>query len=151
MHHACTARRGVISTTNRTWEYRKMSNNSTLSRWLVVAILPAVLAGCAREDTVSFSQDVRPILDENCLACHQEGGEGFVASGFSMESYEDLMKGTKYGPMVIAGDSEGSNLIVLMEGRADPSISMPHGSMETVPTRKIQRIRSWIDQGAKNN
>jgi hypothetical protein len=85
------------------------------------------------------------------MACHQEGGEGFVASGFSMESYEDLMKGTKYGPMVIAGDSEGSNLIVLMEGRADPSISMPHGSMETVPTRKIQRIRSWIDQGAKNN
>ena len=61
------------------------------------------------------------------------------------------MRGTDAGPMVIAGDDEGSNILVLMEGRADPSISMPHGQNESVPKKDIQTIRSWIDQGAKNN
>jgi hypothetical protein len=109
------------------------------------------LGGCAREKTISYSQDVRPILEKNCLVCHQEGGQGYVASGFSMETYEDLMKGTRNGPMVVPGDSMGSNMIVLMEGRADPSISMPHGSMESVPAKDIATIKAWIDQGAKNN
>ena len=68
-----------------------------------------------------------------------------------MVSYEDLMKGTQFGPMIIGGDSAGSNLIVLMEGRADPSISMPHGSMSPVKKTDIEKIRLWVDQGAKNN
>jgi hypothetical protein len=127
----------------------------TAGKWLVKSLAPiallSVLSGCAREEAVSFAQDVKPILDQNCLACHKEGAEGFEASGFSMVSYDDLMKGTKYGAMVISGDSEGSNLVVLMEGRADPSISMPHGSLDKVAGRDIKTIRLWIDQGAKNN
>jgi len=109
------------------------------------------LTGCAREEAISFSKNVKPIIDQNCLACHRQGGEGFQASGFSMATYDDLMKGTKFGPMVISGDSAGSNLIVLMEGRADPSISMPHGSMDPVARKDIETIRLWVDQGAKNN
>ena len=53
------------------------------------------------------------------------------------------------GPMIIAGDAEGSNLLVLMEGRADPSISMPHGEQKSVAKQDIQTIRLWIEQGAK--
>jgi len=68
-----------------------------------------------------------------------------------MTTYEDLMKGTQYGPMILPGDAEGSNLVVLMEGRADPSISMPHGKMDRVPQADIGTIRRWIDQGAKDN
>jgi hypothetical protein len=109
------------------------------------------LAGCNGEGTVSYAQDVEPILQANCLSCHQEGGAGFEASGFSMASYDELMKGTQYGPMIVAGDSEGSNLLVLMEGRADPSISMPHGRMEPVSKANIDTIRRWVDQGAKEN
>jgi hypothetical protein len=42
-------------------------------------------------------------------------------------------------------------MIVLMEGRADPSISMPHGSMDPIRKAEIDTVRIWIDQGAKNN
>ena len=132
-----------------------MFKTGTSGKWLLLAALPIAMAGaltaCAREEAVSFSQDVKPIIDKNCLACHKEGGEGFEASGFSMLTYDDLMKGTKFGPMIIGGDSAGSNMIVLMEGRADPSISMPHGSMDPVRKADIETLRLWIDQGAKNN
>lgn len=118
---------------------------------LVYASLTVLLAACSSEPEISFSQDVRPLLDEYCLSCHQPGGSGFEASGFSMASYDELMKGTEAGPMIIAGDVEGSNLVVLMEGRADPSISMPHGSLKKVPGSDVATIKSWIAQGAKNN
>jgi len=132
-----------------------MIKTGTAGKWLSPTVLfialAAGLTGCAREEAVSFSQDVKPIIDQSCLACHKEGGEGFEASGFSMVTYDDLMKGTNFGPMIIGGDSAGSNMIVLMEGRADPSISMPHGAMKPVRSADIETIRLWIDQGAKNN
>lgn len=132
-----------------------MIKRRTAGNWLLAATLPAALlvslAGCERQEAVSFSVDVKPIIDKNCLACHQEGGTGYEASGFAMTTYDDLMKGTKFGPMIIAGDPEGSNMVVLMEGRADPSISMPHGAMDPVRKSDIGLIRTWIKQGAKNN
>lgn len=123
----------------------------TASKLIMPGLLSLVMTGCGGEGVVSFSQDVKPILDQNCLECHQAGGSGLLASGFSMESYDDLMKGTNFGPMIIASDAQGSNMLVLMEGRADPSISMPHGQQDPISRQDIQTIRSWIDQGAKNN
>lgn len=120
------------------------------AKLMLPSLLPLCLAACG-EPKVSFSQDVQPILDQHCIECHQADGAGAVASGFDMTSYEGLMKGTSFGPMVIAGDPEGSNVLVLMEGRADPSISMPHGQRDEVPGRDIETIRNWIEQGAENN
>lgn len=115
------------------------------------ALFILTLAGCQQDKAVSFAQEVQPTLNKYCIECHQPGGAGFEASGFSMETYQTLMRGTNNGPMVIAGDSLGSNLMVLMEGRADPSISMPHGQKKGVPQEQIETIRLWIDQGAQNN
>jgi mono/diheme cytochrome c family protein len=116
-----------------------------------LGLFPLVLSACGGEPAVSYSQDVKPIIDENCIKCHQAGGKGELASGFNMSTYDSLMKGARFGPMVIAGDAEGSNMVVLMEGRADPSISMPHGQQKSIPKEDIQTIRAWIKQGAKNN
>ena len=123
----------------------------TAGKLIMLCLLALVITGCGREDAISFSQDVRPILEQNCLECHQAGGRGLKASGFSMETYDGLMKGTNFGPMIIAGDSQGSNMLVLMEGRADPSISMPHGKQDPVSKQDIETIKLWIDQGAQNN
>ena len=126
-------------------------HKKTVGAIILISAAAWLLAGCNRERPVSYSKDVRPILAAHCLECHHTGGQGQKASGFSMDSYESLMKGTRYGPMIIPGDAESSNVIVLMEGRADPSIAMPHGNRKPVPKKEIMIIRKWIDQGAKNN
>lgn len=118
---------------------------------ILAAAVPALFAACSMEPEISYSQDVKPILEQHCLACHQAGGSGLEVSGLSMVTYEDLMKGTDAGKMVLPGDVEGSNLIVLMEGRASPAISMPHGGMDPVPAAEIAIIKRWVAQGAKNN
>ena len=118
---------------------------------IMFSLLPLVMVACGSETKVSFSKDVQPIFDQNCVECHSESGQGLLASGLDLTSHEAIMKGAQFGPMIIAGDAEGSNLIVLMEGRADPSISMPHGQRNPVSKADIQTVRVWIEQGAKNN
>ena len=112
-----------------------------------------LLQACSQSgtDTVSFSKDVFPILQSRCFECHTKGGEGYKASGLSMETYAELMKGTKFGPVIKPKDSLSSTLMVLIEGRADPSINMPHGDRKPLTKDQIQTIGKWIDQGAKNN
>jgi hypothetical protein len=108
-----------------------------------------MLDACAPRD-VSFSADVQPILKQYCLECHVPGGAGYLASGYDMSSYENFMKGGQFGPFVIPGDAVASNLIILVEGRAHPSIRMPHGR-EKLSESEIEVLKSWVQQGAKNN
>lgn len=114
--------------------------------------LMALLIGCSGESQVSFSEDVQPILKEKCLKCHQEGGKGFEKNGLSMVTYQNLMKGTNFGAVIEPGSSVSSTLVRLISGNADPSLKMPHGSgNKPLSESEIEVIKTWIDQGAKNN
>ena len=99
----------------------------------------------------SFKTDIRPMLDDYCLSCHVPGGKGYEKSGLDMRTYKSFMAGTKFGAVIKPGDSQGSTLIALVEGRADPSINMPYGLKGGLPKDKIDILRKWIDAGAKNN
>jgi hypothetical protein len=112
--------------------------------------LAAGLMSACGEKPVSYSQDVYPILEKNCLSCHVRGERGYEASGLSMESYEDLMKGTKYGPVITPGSGFSSTIAILIEHKGDPKINMPH-KQQPLPEKDIETIKNWIDQGAKNN
>lgn len=115
-------------------------------------LLPAVLAmpGCA-EKPASYNADVRPFFDKYCMRCHGEGGEGAEASGLRMDDYDSLMTGTKHGPVINPGDSFTSVAVMLVEGRADPALRMPHDDGERPSHEEIEVLKTWIDQGAKNN
>jgi hypothetical protein len=107
-------------------------------------------AQVAKPPPVSFKGDVLPILQVHCAACHATGAEGAKASGLILTDYADVMKGTKYGPMIIPGDPENSNLMWLLDWRASPQLRMPHGKQQ-LPVGERDTIRTWIRQGAKDN
>ena len=122
------------------------------SIWLpVAAACLAAVAGCARPPEVSYARDVVPVLDKHCKSCHVPGQPGYVVSGFELGSYESLMKGTVYGPVVLPGDPLTSVLVMLIEGRVDPTLKMPHGNASVLTDAEILTIRRWVEQGAKNN
>ena len=108
-----------------------------------------VLTACGQKE-VSYKGEIQPILQQYCLECHGDNGEGYQKSGLLMTSHENLMKGTKFGAIVKPGDSLTSAMIMLIEGRAAPSIRMPHNKT-TLPKDKIELLKKWVEQGAKNN
>jgi hypothetical protein len=115
-------------------------------------MLLVFLAGCANQPRVSFQKDVYPILVNNCLLCHTPPrGEGYLKTGLNMQGYETLMEGTLYGPVILPGDSRHSILNMLVEGRVEASMRMPHGRDDPLTQHDIKVLRLWVEQGAKNN
>lgn len=117
---------------------------------LMLAVFSFSAVGQGQKE-VSFKNDIRPILNDYCLSCHQPGGKGYEKSGLDMRTYESLMKGTRFGAVIKPGDSFSSVLIMLVEGRADPSIKMPFGINGNLSKGNINLLKKWIDQGAKDN
>jgi len=117
----------------------------------IALLMYIFIIGCTEnEQQISFNKDVMPVLVEHCIQCHKSGEAGHNESGFLMESYDSIMQGTKLGPVIHPGQSHASTLQILVEHKADASINMPKGGIK-LPQDKIEIIKKWIDQGAKNN
>ena len=118
----------------------------------VCALLVTFMAGCTSQPQMSFQRDVYPILEYNCLACHMPPqGKGYVKTHLNMQSYDTLMQGTYYGPVIVPGDSRHSILNMLVEGRVNASMRMPHAQVEPLTQHEIEVLRLWVDQDAQNN
>lgn len=119
-----------------------------------VAAVGVMLVGPMNEacaaDTTSFTEDIFPIFKGRCVDCHAPGKEGFEKSGLDLTTYEGVMKGTKFGPMVQPKDPDSSNLVWLLDWRGSPQTRMPHGKKK-LSTCDRTAIRTWIREGAKNN
>ncbi len=67
-----------------------------------------------------------------------------------MRTYEGLMKGTKYGPMITPGSWAESNLLPLIDRRTAPGTRMPHKKRRLSKCERLT-FRHWVMQGARNN
>jgi hypothetical protein len=103
---------------------------------------------CAQQAQVSYAEEIAPIFKGWCVTCHQPGGEGYEQSGFDVRTYQSVMKGNKYGPMVIPGRPDESNLVVLINGEAGIRMPFKH---KPLPNCLRQNIWTWIFQGATND
>ena len=124
---------------------------------LIIAAISLSNVGCS--PPVSFSKEIKPILVANCLKCHDGSGEGSTTSGFSVKTYDSIMKGTKYGPVIEPGSSVSRTLYRMVAHLVDEKIQMPphhsdalaEGRGKPLTEGQIEHIKNWIDQGARNN
>jgi mono/diheme cytochrome c family protein len=96
----------------------------------------------AQAGPVSYARQVAPIFKTRCSDCHSSAKQ---ESELDLSSYEKVMKGSKFGTVVEAGDPESSLLIEMVETGEMPQDKDP------VPPEEIALIRSWIAAGAENN
>jgi mono/diheme cytochrome c family protein len=113
-----------------------------LVSWLAwTFVRPAFLP----EARVDFNRDIRPILNQNCAACH--GGVRQKA-GVSFSYREDALgKGKSGRPTIVPGDPDGSELIARVTSK-DPEVRMPYHAAPLQP-EQIALLRRWIKQGAE--
>ena len=96
---------------------------------------------------IDFNTHIRPILNQNCTACHG----GVKSAGEISFVYRDVVDkvGKKSGNRVIVpGEPEASELIRRVTS-TDKDYRMPpadHGP--ALPAEKIALLREWIKQGA---
>ena len=92
--------------------------------------------------TVSFVNDVMPIIQGRCVKCH--GGDR-IEEGLLMRTYEEIMAGSENGPVIVPGDVGNSKLVELITSQKMPK----RGPKLTPP--QVQLITDWVAAGALNN
>ena len=100
------------------------------------------------EAEISFSEDVAPILEENCVICHggaDENGAIKKEMELDLTSYDALMVGSEFGSIVEPGNAEDSILWTMIEFG-----DMPQDGEPLTP-EELDVIKTWIAEGAQNN
>jgi hypothetical protein len=101
------------------------------------------------QDPLSFSKDVFPVIQKNCLPCHAQAERNM--SRLFMDNYDLLMKGGYNGPPVKPGNARESLLIGKINPDPPFGERMPMRSKEYLSDDEIEIFIRWINEGAKNN
>lgn len=124
------------------------STPSTTTAGAAPATTGATTGGATTGSTAASSatgyQAVQAIFTGNCAGCH---GDNNPKGGYSLTSYDNAMKPGKDGPMIKAGDAEGSGMVQYLEGKKKPQ--MPFGKAPLSDADQ-KTIKDWINGGAKN-
>ncbi|MEM9237242.1 MAG: PSD1 and planctomycete cytochrome C domain-containing protein [Verrucomicrobiota bacterium] len=121
-----------------------------MDRILSISILLLALPLGAAPESVTFNAHVRPILSENCFACH-----GFDAKHRASNLRLDTLEGalatdTDSGkPALIPGNSADSELIKRLLSSDPDEVMPPPKFHKTLNNTQIATLKQWIDQGAK--
>lgn len=104
-------------------------------------LAPAITAAQAP----SYTKDIVPLFEARCLGCHAE----LVRMGsLNMSSFEGLMQGGTYGPIVAPGRRAESKLYLILTGQAAPLMPMDGTRLTEA---QIDLVGRWIDAGAIND
>jgi len=118
----------------------------------LVATLPAGLFAAlgtglaAAEPAIRFDRDIRPILSDNCYACH---GPGTQEAGLRLDSHEAATAELESGARAIrAGDTKASEMLARISA-TDPDVVMPPPhTNKTLSPEQRDLLARWIAAGA---
>lgn len=109
--------------------------------FVLLGVLVLAICSCSKDDTgdyslsinctdtVSYSQDIVPILENNCNGCHNAG-----AGGYSFTDHTET----------------AANAYAILNSLYGTSQLMPLGG-PALPDSLIKKVQCWINQGKLNN
>jgi WD40 repeat protein len=107
-----------------------------------------VAAPVALGRPVDFEKDVNPILESNCLACHNVG---IAESKLNIETVESILKGGKRGPAVVPKNPEKSLLFQFASRSKQPAMPPLPNKVEAnaLTPHQLGVLKQWILEGAR--
>jgi WD40 repeat protein len=113
---------------------------------VVLAVLFVTPKPFAAAPPVSFINDVAPILQKNCFACHDAKKR---KGKFDMTSFESFRKGGGDGnDPVVPGKPDESPILDRLTAK-DKSRMPPKEAGDALPKDQIATIQRWISEGAR--
>ena len=109
------------------------------------AVVGLLLGGVSlAAERVEFNRDIRPILSENCFACHGPDRNARQA-GLRLDRREEALARGVIQP----GDASGSRLVQRVN-QVNPGLVMPPVVTDKKLTEEQKEVlAAWVDQGAE--
>ncbi len=110
-----------------------------------ILLTPFLLSAAPTAQQIEFfEKKVRPVLVNNCYACH--AADTKPAGGLRVDDRNGLLRGGDSGAAVVPGEAAKSHLLLRIQ-HADPKPRMPkEGSPLTAS--QIADLTAWINDGA---
>ncbi|MEX2580549.1 MAG: PSD1 and planctomycete cytochrome C domain-containing protein [Verrucomicrobiales bacterium] len=98
------------------------------------------------DGSIRFNRHIRPILSENCYACH-----GPDEASREADLRLDTLAGATGGesPVVVAGDAESSELIARITATDADDVMPPPESHKSLSPAQIELLSRWVSEGAR--
>ncbi len=117
--------------------------------------IPSILVGfliafpaSAAEKPVEFNRDVRPILSENCFACHGPDARKVKAKfRFDLEKSAKGSASSGATP-IVPGDVKKSEMLVRLNATDDTHMPPAEGGKK-LTAKQLATLTAWVEQGAK--
>lgn len=108
----------------------------------------AVAAQPADSEPIVFSRDIRPLLSDNCFACHGPDAAQRPTE-LRLDIHESALAKLESGPpAIVPGDPAGSQLYQRITSQDDALRMPPPDSDKKLTPRQQELIKRWIEQGA---
>ena len=99
---------------------------------------------------LSFNNDIRPILSENCFACHGPDNANRQA-GLRLDTFEQATEELDSGSRAIVPDDVAASELIARVMSDDPDTVMPppEAKIGRLSPKQVATLRQWIAEGAK--
>ena len=129
--------------------FRSDPDTRPLVRAVVLALATLAFPTLASAADIQFNRDIRPILSENCTACHGPD-PGARKAAMRLDTKEGLFKETKHeGPVVVPGKPEQSALWKRIVTTDPDEVMPPPKSHKTIKPEQRELLKQWIAAGAQ--
>jgi hypothetical protein len=121
-------------------------------RWallgLIIAAVATVGARAAATGDVRFSRDIRPVLSDNCFACHGPD-TAKVKGGLRLDQRDAALSPARSGKSaIVPGQPEASELIRRILTDDPDDLMPPPESHKMLTAAQKETLRRWIASGA---
>lgn len=99
----------------------------------------------ADEPPVDFVRQIKPILADRCVACHNSET---LLGELNLQSRELMMHKRKAGPVIVPGKPDQSPFYVTLTLPPEAKKAMP-ATAHRIPKSDVDAVRRWITEGAK--
>lgn len=109
----------------------------------------ATLTNALAAAKVDFNREVRPVLSDNCFACHGPDTQK-VKGGLRLDLREIAIKPAKSGQIaLVPGRPEESELVRRLETTDEDDLMPPPESHKTLTPAQKELVKRWIAEGAE--
>jgi cytochrome c553 len=99
--------------------------------------------GKPKTESVSFTDEIAPLLAKSCLGCHGDNPKG----GLRLDTFAGMEKGGAHPPLLVIGKPDLSLLLARI-ATPNPQVRMPKDA-DPLSEDEIKKISDWIAAGAK--
>jgi hypothetical protein len=120
-------------------------------KWFLLISFWGIFPGVAFSQSakISFSEQIRPILSENCFKCHGPDDEARKAK-LRLDKKGDALQPAKSGKhAIVPGKPDASELISRIMSNDPDEVMPPSSTKKTLTHEQKELLRKWVASGAE--